>query len=134
MCRTLGCVPPAPAARATAEVADARAAQSQGEGGAAVVDPLAEPDHDGQLDSKSFEEAFGEMKANLIVLTNCGIESVHNVDAAALKPEVPKLSGKDTYCLLSTESHGLYLSHLGALAYLSLTRRYCSVYCSSVQV
>lgn len=90
------------------------------------------------------EITFGKLKAHLDTFTNCGIRHVRdtisgtvNFDqheyAKALKPIVHRDLRKAKEDAFSDECHSLYISLLGALAYLSLTRIDVIVFIAALQ-
>ena len=90
------------------------------------------------------EATFGKLKCNWNSFTNCGIRHIRDPQtstvtldqheyAKALKPLVHADLRKGKEDALSDESHGLYLSLLGALAYLALTRLDIIVFIAALQ-
>ena len=90
------------------------------------------------------EATFGKLKCNWDSFTNCGIRHIRDPQtntvtldqheyAKALKPLVHADLRKGKEDALSDESHSLYLSLLGALAYLALTRLDIIVFIAALQ-
>ena len=94
---------------------------------------------------KELQVVFGELKVEWHVFTNCGVRHVQDIktketvlDQIQFASQLhaiahPQLSGGKAEDDCSPELHQLFMSLLGAVAYLSLTRMDIIVFISALQ-